>query len=408
MKSLIASTLFRSSEKQEENKLSLDVSNHSFRKMDSAEFNQMKRMSTNFFEESLLNENNRSTFDFSNDNNPTTYDLLHNACICMIDIVGFSSWCSNQIPNIIAKSMIEYNELICQTISDYNNLKKIELVGDCCMVIASSTFPDNCLNCIRFAVDLLNKIIDIQNIFKSKFIGIRIGIHLSDVIGVYIEDPNKYQLFGNDINICSRLEASTKSNTMHISEKTLMVVQDLCNSKCGPCSQCIKGDCIKQEYKGVGTKTSYIFYLKKEKSLLINFNHENEILFTNAIKCTKYDYDTDYEIVKLYMQSYQYICIYLNLIMYDKWEDCDNFLQNLMKIRNHNIVQHYILLFASTELIKKVNEKYPYTFNEFINVNNPRHVQECQNLYSKFKLSFKNKRGSLDLHIYEDKSYYIR
>ena len=78
------------------------------------------------------------------------------------------------------------------------------------------------LNMIRFAVDMIEDITTLKNIFKSKNIGIRIGIHVSDVIGIYLNNPYKYQLFGNDINVCSRLENSAITNTIHVSEKTLM------------------------------------------------------------------------------------------------------------------------------------------------------------------------------------------
>ena len=199
------------------------------------------RNTTDFFECNFECD----TLDNSNDIENIEYDVLKNVCICMIDIVGFSSWCSNHIPYKIAKSMILYNKLICETIQRYPLLKKIELVGDSCMIISGydiSKFEENCIKCIEFAIDMISQLKEIQNIFKSKSIGIRIGVHLSDVIGLYIENPNKYQMFGNDINICSRLEASTKSNTIHISEKTLICVNDLSllNTKC------VRGQCIKQ------------------------------------------------------------------------------------------------------------------------------------------------------------------
>jgi len=368
------------------------------------------------FEEDLSTNNNIKTSSLSTNffqydvkkieyKQINEYDIMNNVCICMIDIYSFSSWCSNQIPHIIATTMIEYNKLICNTIKKYNSLRKIELVGDSCMIISgyddSSKYMDNCLESIRFAVDLLKQVKHIQNIFKSKFIGIRIGIHLSDVIGVYIEDPNKYQLFGNDINICSRLEASTKPNTMHISEKTLMVVQDMCNNTCSPCTKCIKGDCIKQEYKGVGTKTSYIYYLKVDKPLFINFDEKTSKLFSEAIQCYDYDFEVEFQLSALALQSYKYVCIFINLFTSSSSEECSKFLEGILKLDYRNVNPYFIILLKDESIIDEVKRKFPYSFDEYINVNDTSHTEQCKSILKTCKSSFECKRGSLDLHIIE-------
>jgi class 3 adenylate cyclase len=365
------------------------------------------RLSTNFFENDGNPFFNRQRENSNSSNETIHYDVMNNVCLCMIDIVGFSSWCSNHIPYIIAKSMLEYNKFICDTIKKFpqSQLKKIELVGDSCMIISgydeNSDYTLNCLNCIRFAVDILKNINHIQNIFMSKYIGVRIGVHLSDMIGVYVDDPQKYQMFGNDINICSRLESSTKPNTLHISEKTLMVVQNMCDARCGPCTKCVKGDCIKQEYKGVGTKTSYIYYLKKEKPLLINFDIKSAELFADSINCEQYDFEYDNELTKLYFQSYKYVCVYINLINIDL-EESVKFLEGIIEIKKGTINQYVILLFQDNELLNVIRNRFPFTFDNYLNVNDNNYNNNCKYVFDTCNKSFDQKRGSLDLHIYEN------
>lgn len=357
--------------------------------------NKASRLSTNFFD-----------YDVKQIQYQQEYDIMNNVCICIIDIYSFSSWCSNQIPHIIATTMIEYNKLICNTIQKYKALRKIELVGDSCMIISgydsSSNYTDTCLEIIRFAVDILKQIKHIQNTFKSKYIGIRIGIHLSDVIGVYIEDPNKYQLFGNDINICSRLEASTKPNTMHISEKTLMLVQDVCDNDCSPCTKCIKGDCIKQNYKGVGTKTSYIYYLKVDKPLFINFDAKNSKLFSEAIQCYDYDFEVEFQLGALALQSYKYVCVFINLFTLSSSEECFTFLEGILKLDYCNVNPYFIILLKDERTIDEVKRKFPYYFDEYVNVNDTSHTEQCKSIFKTCKKSFECKRGSLDLNIEKD------
>jgi class 3 adenylate cyclase len=348
-------------------------------KMNNTDFFKNERNNTTDFFECHTSENIKF-----NDIDNIEYDILKNVCICMIDIVGFSSWCSNHIPYKIAKSMILYNKLICQTIQKYISLKKIELVGDSCMIISGFTdiseFKENCINCIAFAIDMISQLKAIQNIFKSKSIGIRIGVHLSDVIGLYIGNPNKYQMFGNDINICSRLEASTTSNTIHISEKTLICINDLSFLN----TQCVRGQCIKQEYKGVGNKTSYIYYLKKNKILFVNYDVKSSILFANKMELDINEYELSYEND---FNSFVYIAIFVNLLCIDNIEECSDILKTIIKADNKHH-QNIIILCKCDKLIDDISKQYAYQFDKIFSIENEEIViNKCKNYIDTCKIT---------------------
>lgn len=278
-----------------------------------------------------------STDFFENSFDNMQHDVLNNVCLCIIDIVGFSSWCSgNQSPYTIAESMFAYNKLICATIFKFELLKKIELVGDSCMIISGGTnanlnINESVSNILLFAVDLITQLTDIQNIFASNRIGIRIGIHLSDVIGVYIEDPHKYQLFGNDVNICSRLEASANQNTIHLSEKTLIFVDKLSTNI--TINKFDKSGCITKHHKGVGTINSYIIYLKLRNILLVNFDFK----FTETLLPACYDYesDTDVQINIRNFNSFKYKCVFVHFIGETTNDEIDVMLTCLLHKPNH-------------------------------------------------------------------------
>ena len=57
----------------------------------------------------------------------------------VIDICGFSTWCSYQLPKRVVDAMSRYNLFLTKTMSAYPALTKIELVGDCCMVVGGLT-----------------------------------------------------------------------------------------------------------------------------------------------------------------------------------------------------------------------------------------------------------------------------
>lgn len=203
-----------------------------------------------------------------------THDFTEvtNATIVMIDIAGFSKWCANQTPRKVVETMIAYNKLLVGCLPKGKSLAKIELVGDCCMVAGMPPIgvdPDEtCIECVRYGYTILEELPTIQRIFRDKQIGVRIGIHCAHVFGVVIEHPNRFQLFGNDINICSRLMDAACKNTIHLSLKTLTSVQGLCSMMCGPCSKTVRGPRMYQEYKGVGELYSYMLHLRLNRLLI--------------------------------------------------------------------------------------------------------------------------------------------
>jgi class 3 adenylate cyclase len=155
---------------------------------------------------------------------PTNHE---DACICMIDIVNFSKWCNDKSPESIYITMTAYNTFLSEYIDKYEDVHKIELVGDSVLIVsgmhrfgarldASTTVT----NMIYLSIDILTNLNQIQEIFDNKHISLRIGIHLGNVYSGFIQNPKKFQLFGNSINIASRLESNSLPGTFTISTNT--------------------------------------------------------------------------------------------------------------------------------------------------------------------------------------------
>lgn len=151
--------------------------------------------------------------------------LHKNTCICLIDIVNYSKWCSTHSPLEIFHTMTAYNEFICDILIKYGeDIHKIELVGDSIMLIAGLTnnlpIAKNVSNILFIANDILSKIDCIYNMFDS-YNSLRIGIHAGEISSGFIENPHKFQVFGNNVNITSRLESITLPGTCCISSSSL-------------------------------------------------------------------------------------------------------------------------------------------------------------------------------------------
>jgi len=322
----------------------------------------------------------------SDDTEMQMYDEITNVCICMIDIVGFSSWCSNHLPQIIAYAMINYNTIICDVIKKYSSLKKIELVGDSCMIQSVSSndsyeFGKVCTQTILFANDILCQLDDIKRIFKSEDIGLRIGVHLGDVIGLYIKSPQKYQLFSNDINICSRLEASAIKNAIHVSER-LFFVASHCNSESNNLTDKFHiSSKIKDEYKGVGIKCSYMLRLKKHEILLMDFDYIGNIERLLPKSCA-HNFESRNIALDQYF-SYSYIFVCLNLV-----EDCmtdyeiDKLILRWSSRKKCNIE---VILCYNFYQYNYLTSKRLLRFDGIYNVNSKGFKRQMKNLYNSFK-----------------------
>ena len=355
---------------------------------------------------------NRTKSRSSSTSEDLKYDMLNNVCICMVDIVGFSTWCSNHLPNIIARAMLEYNDWICSLINKYPGIKKIELVGDCCMIVGGTdsdeftSLTDSYLSMIRLGVDMIEDIDRLKDVFKSKQIGIRIGIHVGDVIGIYLNNPHKYQMFGNDINVCSRLESSAIPNTVHVSEKTLMCVQNICKSLCGPCSRCIKGKAINQSYKGIGFKTSYQLFLKKKVFYLVNFNPLFCKRTMENVRGCVFVYELDEHLVVADLRSYKYNAVLVNVS--PNRRSVPQFRVEFVVdslITNPFFTQTVVMVTDSTHY-QSTKTKYSYDFQHFLDFDSNDFYSTVQTLLDRFKTEFSEvKRGSLDLTISADTRY---
>tara|TARA_Y100000389_G_C17413522_1_gene492321 strand:- start:913 stop:1569 length:657 start_codon:yes stop_codon:yes gene_type:complete len=217
----------------------------------------------------------------------------------MIDIVGFSQWCSKQNPIDIFKTMTKYNTFLNIQINKYKDIEKVELVGDSVLIVGGLYTDDiKMKDMIFLCYDILSNIKLLKNIFEDQTISIRIGLHLGDVHSGFILYPKKFQLFGNSINVASRLESSSLPGVLHVSTKALSVL----NEKNDHLSKFNVGKTLFNEFKGVGIIESKLHFVKTykihitddvlitskiiEEKLKKQFNIKSEI-YTDAESCFK-------------------------------------------------------------------------------------------------------------------------
>jgi class 3 adenylate cyclase len=194
----------------------------------------------------------------------------HDVCIFIMDIANFTQWCAKKEPIDIFKTMTEFNKLINRKIALFQTTEKVELVGDSMLIVGGlyneSTDENRVLyttETLRLAMMILQDVQMIRDsIFRDENISIRIGIHNGNVYSGYIKDPHRYQLFGNSINIASRLESSCSNGCMNISQHTYDIVQN--NSTLLSNVRLVEK--VTRPLKGVGDFESMVFELNNKRN----------------------------------------------------------------------------------------------------------------------------------------------
>lgn len=266
-----------------------------------------------------------------------------NICVCEFDLVNFTQWCGSKTPNQIFESMSKFNDKICDLISKYDNIEKIELVGDSCLLVSTSI-----KDIISLCIDILNSFSYFkQNVFHSENIDIRIGIHIGDLTGGILKSPNKNQVYGQTINIASRLEQLAIPGTIHVSEDVYTFLE--INNK-----DFLKTFSIGKNklvnLKGIGNFNSMTLFIKRENCMVADDNKSQVLILSHIINkqhnttCVQITSITDcFELLKK-----QY---FEDVVILDRFfEDVDAFILlkefRLWEMQHRNEVQKFILMSA--------------------------------------------------------------
>ena len=238
------------------------------------------------------------------------------ACICMIDIVNFSKWCSNKRPEHIFDTMTLYNTFLSHLIDPFDDVEKIELVGDSVLIMAGLTeiteVHTRVKNILNLSANILDRLEYIQSIF-DKDTSLRIGIHVGDVYSGFIENPVKFQLFGNSINTASRLESSSLPGTFTISESACRWFLETPEAQLSEYNF-VLGNPIISCFKGVGSLGSLSGYVRQRNKALVADDDQLALMTFGRVVKLKYNLDSVYghtieEVFELMKRSVYEICI---------------------------------------------------------------------------------------------------
>ena len=148
-------------------------------------------------------------------------DEEESVSIFFSDIIGFTAIAKHCSPVDLLSELDEYFS-IYDTLALKHGIEKIKTIGDAYMAVCGipKKVDDHALRMANFAKDIVKASKEFT--FNGKHIEIRIGIHSGPVIaGVIGLQKFAYDLWGDAVNIASRLESTGKPNSIHISNDFL-------------------------------------------------------------------------------------------------------------------------------------------------------------------------------------------
>ncbi|WP_020682716.1 adenylate/guanylate cyclase domain-containing protein [Marinobacterium rhizophilum] len=156
----------------------------------------------------------------------TIADSFANVTIMFADIVNFTPLASTLSPTQLVRYL---NEIFTEfdEICEIRGLEKIKTIGDAYMVVAGlPTVRDNHAEVVAdMALDMLAVIVDFNHRHHMD-LKLRIGINSGPVVaGVIGAKKFIYDIWGDAVNIASRMESMGLSGRIHVSDETYKYLQ---------------------------------------------------------------------------------------------------------------------------------------------------------------------------------------
>ncbi len=148
-------------------------------------------------------------------------DSYPSVSVLFADLVGFTrmsqGMSARQLVEVLHELFSEFDQLVARM-----GLEKIKTIGDCYMLVGGlpEARNDHAAAVVETGLDMVAAM-DRFNQSRNTELKMRIGIHSGPVVaGVIGKHKFTYDIWGNTVNVASRMESSGSPGRVHISAQT--------------------------------------------------------------------------------------------------------------------------------------------------------------------------------------------
>lgn len=155
-------------------------------------------------------------------------DRFPNASVLFADIVGFTELSSKTSPEYLVQTLNSIFSVFDDMVEEYG-LEKIKTIGDAYMVAAGIPEPrtDHAAVIMEFAIAMTEELRK-YNDKNQTSLNMRIGINSGSVVaGVIGKRKFTYDLWGNSVNIASRMESHGVTGKIQVTKETYLLLKDI-------------------------------------------------------------------------------------------------------------------------------------------------------------------------------------
>jgi guanylate cyclase len=157
----------------------------------------------------------------------TIADHYSEASILFADVVGFTPMAANMSAMELVDLLNEVFLCFDRLVEKYD-LEKIKTIGDCYMVASGVPRyrPDHASALVDLALDMRSAVASSR--FRGRHLTFRIGINSGPVVaGVIGRKKFIYDLWGEAVNLASRMESHGRSQSIQITRQTYELIKDV-------------------------------------------------------------------------------------------------------------------------------------------------------------------------------------
>jgi class 3 adenylate cyclase len=182
-------------------------------------------------EDLLLNILPEETADELKENGETKARSYEKVSILFTDFKGFTSIAAKMSPEELVQEIHQQYKVFDEIMS-HHGIEKIKTIGDAYMAAGGLPIPNdtNPMDVVKAALEIRDYVSKLKEkkIREGKpYFEIRIGIHTGPVVaGVVGIKKFAYDIWGDTVNIASRMESNSEPGKVNISQSTYDLVKD--------------------------------------------------------------------------------------------------------------------------------------------------------------------------------------